>query len=130
MVNFVNNVLEFRGQCHIQTTLSLEQLADKISRVLCGGLPFIYGKHSIWEEIPSMYIDHSILGMLVIVGGYGGDDGFEVAIWPYGNYSRCIYENKLTDTSVIVRMDLRLYHLLMQGFGEDSQVQIIKPLKF
>jgi hypothetical protein len=120
-----NDVIEFWGSCNIKTSLKLEDVAIRVSKVLCGGLPFVYGKHSIWEEIPSMYIEHSILGMLIIVGGYGGDKGFEVAVWPYGNYSRYIRNNNLEP--VKVRLDLHLYHLLKENLKDQPEIQIMEP---
>lgn len=122
-----SNVIEFWGGCAIKTELTLEQLAEKVSKTLCGGLPFIYGKQSIWEEIPSMYVDHSILGMLIIIGGYGGDKGFEVAIWPYGSYSSYIHDNNLSEVKVKVKLDLHLYHLLREGLKGQPEIQVIEP---
>jgi hypothetical protein len=127
-MDFKNSIIEFWGSCTVKSALTLDELAKIISPVLCGGLPFTYGKHSIWEEIPSMYVEHSILGSLIIIGGYGGEQGFEVAIWPYGNYTRYINEYNLKDKTVKIKLDFHLYHLLKQGLSPYPDILIIEPL--
>ena len=120
-----NKILEFWGNCEIKSNLSLEELALKVSEILCGGLPFIHGEDSIWEEIPSMYVDHSILGMFLIIGGYGGNSGYEVAIKP--TTSSYVYENNLRDKEIRIRLDFYLYHLLKEGLKNYSEIKVIKP---
>jgi hypothetical protein len=120
-----NKILEFWGNCEIKTNLNLEELALKVSKSLCGGLPFIYGENSIWEEIPSMYIDHSILGMFFIIGGYGGDLGYQVAIKP--TTSSYVYKNNLRNKEVRIRLDFHLYHLLKEGLKNYSEIKVINP---
>ena len=120
-----NKILVFWGRCELITNLELQELAPKISEILCGGLPFSYGEHSIWEEIPSMYIEHSILGMLIIIGGYGGDRGFEIAIQP--TTSSYIYEHNLYNEEIKIRMDTHLYHLLKEGLKDCPAIEVIEP---
>jgi hypothetical protein len=122
-----DNIIEFWGSCKIKSNLTLEEVANKISSSLFGGLAFTYGKHSIWEEIPSMYIEHSIMGGLVIVGGYGGDEGFVLSIQPYAEFGRYLYANNLKVRAVKIELDYHLYHLLKQGLSEFPEIEIIEP---
>lgn len=117
----------FSGSCEIQSNLELEELASKISFKLFGNLEFIYGEHSIWEEIPSMYIDSNILGMLVIFGGYGKEDGYCLEVSPYGEYDRYVYNNQLRDYEIWMFLYYYLYYLLKQAFENDLEVQIVEP---
>tara|TARA_R110002012_G_scaffold45891_1_gene121636 strand:- start:279 stop:677 length:399 start_codon:yes stop_codon:yes gene_type:complete len=126
-MNFRDKVVEFRGSCHIETNLSLVELANKVSIALCGGLSFTYGKHSIWEEIPSMYIENSIMGMFIIIGGYGGKEGFEIVIWPFGEFGRYLDANNLNNKRVKINLDFHLYHLLKQGLSDYPEIKIIEP---
>mgnify|MGYP001197189630 CR=1 FL=1 len=123
----INKIIKFRGHCQIKTKFHLEKLAHKVSKAICGGIPFVYGEHSIWEEIPAMYLDHSILGMLIIIGGYGKENGFCIEIDSYGEFSRYVYNKGLRDSEVTVRLDLYLYHLLKQGLAEYPEIEIIEP---
>jgi len=122
-----HKIIEFRGHCNIKTSLHLERLAYRVSQVLCGGLPFTYGEHSVWEEIPSMFIDHSILGMLIVIGGYGGEKGFIVQISPYGDFSRYIYREGLRNMETKVILDVHLYHILKEGLKNYPEIEVVRP---
>lgn len=122
-----NKILDFWGNCTIKTNLSLEELASLVSKGICGGIPFTFGKNSIWEEIPSMYIPDNILGMLIIIGGYGDEDGYTVEINPYGDFSRYIYINKLNNYEIKICLDFHLYHLLKKGLEDYPEIVIEKP---
>lgn len=122
----MENILEFWGDCEIKTSLSLEELASEISKKIFGGIPFTYGERSIWEEIPSMYIDKSIMGMLVILGGYGGNEGYNLRVEPYGEYSRYISRHRLNENFSHTKIDNYLYHLLSHAFFNDNLVVIKK----
>jgi len=126
-MDFKNIVINFWGSCTVKSSLTLDELSNKISIALCGGLPFTYGKHSIWEEIPSKYIEHSLMGSLIIVGGYGGDQGFVVSVQPFGEFGRYLYENNLKDKTIKIEFSLQLYHLLKQGLAESDEIKIIEP---
>jgi hypothetical protein len=122
-----DNVINFRGNCQIITNFDLEKLAKLVSKVLCGDLNFTFGKHSIWEEIPSMYIENSLLGMLIVLGGYGGEQGFTLEISQYGEFSRYVYSSHIRDSEVRVNLNTHLYHLLKEGLKEYEQITIVKP---
>ena len=121
-----NKIPDFLGTCTINTSLHLEELSTIVSSKLLGGLPFTYGKHSIWEEIPSMYIEHSILGLLVIIGGYGGEDGYSIEISLYGNYSRFLSFSNI-DTERI-SLDKYLYFLLKDALINHPEIKIVEPI--
>ena len=118
------SIPDFWGYCKIISQLGLETVADIVSKNIFGGLPFIYGEHSIWEEIPSMYIDSNMLGLLVIIGGYGGEQGYDVNVQPYGNFDRYLYSNKIK--TYRVRLDLYLYHLLKEGLKDYPEIEVIE----
>jgi hypothetical protein len=115
------------GEYYIKTKLHLEKLANRVSQVLCGGVSFTYGAHSIWEEIPSMYIDKSIMGMLIIIGGYGGEEGFSVEISQYGEFSRYVYQSGLRESEIKIKLDLHLFHLLKEGLKEFPEIEVVEP---
>ena len=121
-----NKIPDFLGICTINTNLHLEELSTVVSSKLLGGLPFTYGKHSIWEEIPSMYIEHSILGLLVILGGYGGEAGYNIKISLYGNYKRFLSFNKIDKERI--SLDWYLYFLLKDALINHPEIKIIEPI--
>lgn len=121
-------VIDFWGDCKIMTSLELSEVAEKISNILCGGLPFITGKHNIWEETPSLYIPHSILGMLIIVGGYGNGEGYIVSISPHAHLTRYISNNNFKNIDARVNLDLHLYHLLKSGLKDYPNIEVIQKL--
>ena len=121
-----NKIPDFLGICTINTNLHLEELSTVVSSKLLGGLPFTYGKHSIWEEIPSMYIEHSILGLLVILGGYGGEAGYNIKISLYGNYKRFLSFNKIDKERI--SLDKYLYFLLKDALINHPEIKIIEPI--
>ena len=121
-----NKIPDFLGICTINTNLHLEELSTVVSSKLLGGLPFTYGKHSIWEEIPSMYIEHSILGLLVILGGYGGEAGYNIKISLYGNYKRFLSFNKIDKERI--SLDKYLYFLLKDALINHPEIKIVEPI--
>jgi hypothetical protein len=118
-------VNDFRGDCEIKSNWKIGNLAELISAKLFGNAPFIYGEHSVWEEIPSMYIEDNIFGMFVIFGGYGGENGYTLRVQPYGDFGRYLYTNKIENEGV--NLDLYLYHLLKQSLKDYSEIEIIEP---
>jgi hypothetical protein len=90
-------------------------------------MKFTYGERSIWEEIPSMYIDAPIFGMFIILGGYPGKDGYSLDIGPYGEFTRYISRNNLNDRSTGFDISLNIYCLLKQSFEYDAEVEIQEP---
>jgi hypothetical protein len=116
---------DFWGDCQIITSLNLEELADKISNILFGGSPFIHGKNSIWEEIPSMYIESPIIGMLIIIGGYGGKEGYTLRVEQFGEFGRYIHSNKIKEERI--ELDLYLFHLLKDSLKNYPEIKIIEP---
>ena len=121
-----NKIPDFLGICTINTNLHLEELSTVVSSKLLGGLPFTYGKHSIWEEVPSMYIEHSILGLLVILGGYGGEAGYNIKISLYGNYKRFLSFNKIDKERI--SLDKYLYFLLKDALINHPEIKIVEPI--
>jgi hypothetical protein len=120
-----NKAPYFWGTCRLISNLNLDELSCIISEKLLSGLSFTYGKHSIWEEIPSMYIDTPFFGFLVILGGYGGESGYVLELSPYGNYLRFL-ESKKIDTERI-SLNWHLYYLLIEALVDHSEIQVVRP---
>ncbi|GHT20017.1 hypothetical protein FACS189429_8100 [Bacteroidia bacterium] len=119
------NIPDFWGDCVIKSNLQLEKISQILSVKLFGGAPFTYGKYSIWEEIPSMYIEDNILGMLIIIGGYGGEKGYVLNVQPYGDFGRYLYDNKIKTERI--NLDFYLYYLLKGGLKDYPEIEIIEP---
>ncbi|PWV56387.1 hypothetical protein [Chitinophaga sp. S165] len=93
-------VTEIYGSAAMRTHLSLEELAEIISKQLFGGIPFGGKDRSIWEEIPAVYIETPVLGSLVILGE-GNNQGapskcYILDVSPWENFHRYIYRNKIS----------------------------------
>ena len=118
------NIPDFWGNCKVVSQLGLESVADIVSKNIFGGIPFIYGKHSIWEEVPSMYIESNIFGLFIIIGGYGGHEGYDINIQPYGDFNRYLYSNNIKTSRI--RLDTYLYYLLKEGLKNYPEIEIIE----
>ena len=79
---FVVKIPFFTCALPIQSDKSLEEVGEILSRVLFGGLPFGGKDKFIRDEIPAIYIDQDLIGLRVILYGYGGEDGFILEIYP------------------------------------------------
>jgi len=55
---------------------SIEEVARKISKKLFDGLQFSCKEKHIRDEYPAISIANPILGLRVIVYGFGGNDGY------------------------------------------------------
>lgn len=120
-------VPDFWGDCKIISQLELKIVADILSKNIFGGIPFIYGEHSIWEEVPSMYIDSNIFGLLVIIGGYGGSQGYDINVQIYGNFNRYLFSNRIKTSRF--KLDMYLYYLLKEGLKDYPEMEAIEPKK-
>ena len=63
---------------HIHSDLTLEKVANVLSRVLFAGAPFGGKNDYIYDEVPAVYIakNHSPLGLYITLQGYGGKTGY------------------------------------------------------
>jgi hypothetical protein len=120
-------IYEFWGECQIITDLSLEELANILSKEIFANAKFVKGERSIWEEIPSVYIESSFFGMLVILGGYGGEEGYTVSVSPYGEFSRYINSENLGDFNIKIDLNFHIYNILSQALKNNEELRIIKP---
>lgn len=68
---------------------SLEEVAAIISAKLIGGIPFVGRDEHIYDEIPAVYAEHDVLGLRLILQGFGGEEGYQLEIkprrYPLGN---------------------------------------------
>lgn len=64
----------------ISSNEDINGIAKIISDKLFGGIPFIGLDEHIYEEVPTVYIDYSILGLQGVIQGFGGDAGYTLEI--------------------------------------------------
>ena len=102
------------GTIHIQTSKKLEEVGDIISNKLFNGLKFGGKDKYRCEEIPAIYISNPIMGMEIILNGYGGDDGYNLNIFPSPKYS-------LTGKEII-KVDISEH--LANLIGEDDALKV------
>ncbi|NTU21992.1 hypothetical protein HPY28_16830 [Brevibacillus sp. HB1.2] len=55
-------------------------VANIISEKLVGGITFGGLEDYIYEEVPTVYINKSILGLEFVIQGYGGEKGYIVEV--------------------------------------------------
>lgn len=117
------------GSCVMRTSLPLDKLAEIISAQLFGGKRFGGKERSIWEEIPAVYIEAPILGLLVVLGEGRNDGGklncFVLDVSPWGDVTRYRYHNDIAKKRV--RLEGYLYHLLKFGLRRFPEVEILEP---
>src|ERR1044071_5349173 len=61
---------------------NLEEVAEIISTKLIGGIPFVGKDEFIYDEVPAVYTKHDVLGLRVILQGFGGEDGYHLGMHP------------------------------------------------
>lgn len=66
----------------LQSDKSIEEVGEILSKVLFGGLPFGGKDEFIRDEIPAIYINEDIIGLNVVLYGYGGENGFILEAYP------------------------------------------------
>ena len=71
----------------IHSDLTLEKVAEVLSRTLFAGAPFGGKNDYIYEEVPAVYIanDKSPLGLYITLQGYGGTTGYMLQITSIDN---------------------------------------------
>ena len=55
---------------------SLEEVAAIISERLLGGVRLVGRDEHIYDEVPAIFSAHDILGLRIILQGYGGSQGY------------------------------------------------------
>lgn len=58
----------------------LQELTQRLSSHMFGGLKFVGLDEGIWDEVPAMRLQSPVLGLQIVVGGEGGDRGFTMEI--------------------------------------------------
>jgi hypothetical protein len=131
-----NTAYKFAGAVKINSSLTLEELSEKISDVLLGGTPFIYGKDPsgrfdyIWDEIPSMYIEQAILGFSIEIGEMPGMRRNDLGIGKFVliiNSTSRIYSITQKERMIKIDLDLYLYHLLRDGLKDYPEIELTDP---
>jgi hypothetical protein len=81
---------------------SLEEVAEILSAKLIAGIPFVGRDEFIYDEIPAVYAERDVLGLRIILQGFGGEDGYQLEIRPRDYPS----ENKPLDLTRTSRVDI------------------------
>jgi hypothetical protein len=118
------------GTCSLKSSLSLEELADKISSKLFCGLKFSGKEFCIHEEIPAIFIENPFMGLRVILDGYSGlgeEEGFCLYVEPYEDFStNLISRENIKEYRVL--LDDYLYSWLIYVFKDDPEIIIDVPV--
>jgi hypothetical protein len=61
---------------HIISKLDIEGVAAIISERLFGGAKFVGRERYIYDEVPAIFLEQPILGLRIVLQGFGGDDGY------------------------------------------------------
>lgn len=59
---------------------TITEAGEKISEKLFGGIPFGGLEEHICEEVPAVYIKPQILGLEIVIQGYGGQEGYNLGM--------------------------------------------------
>lgn len=70
------------GGISIKSDKSLGAVAEIISQCLLGGVRFVGEDESIYDEVPAVYAEHSVLGLTLILQGHGGEEGYFLELYP------------------------------------------------
>lgn len=70
------------GGVNIMSGKSLGAVAEIISQRLFGGVRFVGRDEAVYDEVPAVYAERSILGMSLILQGFGGEDGYFLEMYP------------------------------------------------
>jgi hypothetical protein len=62
--------------------LTIEQLGDLLSEKLLGGIRFAGRDEHLRDEVPAIRSESEILGLRVLIQGFGGDSGYTLEIYP------------------------------------------------
>lgn len=66
----------------IWSNKSLEEVAEIISAKLIPGISFGGREEHIYDEVPAIYAKQNVLGLRLILQGYGGQHGYTLTIYP------------------------------------------------
>lgn len=77
---------------------SISDVAAALSTHLFGAIPFAGDKTGIRDEVPAVRLCSSILGLDVVLHGYGGEDGFTLEAETSMPWSLKLQEKGLDDS--------------------------------
>jgi hypothetical protein len=75
--------MHIRAVVEIRSGLSLEAVAEAISREVFAGVPFGGKDAGIRDEVPAVATTRAVMGLSAIISGYGGADGYGLEISPW-----------------------------------------------
>jgi hypothetical protein len=68
---------------HFVSALSLDDVARLLSTRLFGGIPFVGREEYLRDEVPALRLEREVLGLDVVVHGFGGDEGYTLDVEPH-----------------------------------------------
>ncbi len=68
----------------IRSEKNLEQVAELISQRLFRGIPFVGKEEHFYDEVPAVRAKHHVLGLRIVLQGFGGDQGYYLEMHPSG----------------------------------------------
>lgn len=110
----------FVGYASLQSSLSLEEVGEILSREVFGGLSFGGKELDIHEEIPAVFIQNSFMGLKVVLDGYSGfgqDEYFTLSVG-----SSISFKNVESET---VSLDDYLFNLLKIALKDVEALMVI-----
>ncbi|KAB0443607.1 hypothetical protein AB1J28_07605 [Lysinibacillus irui] len=70
----------FKCLIPIDSNKDINEVARIISDKLFGGLPFGGLEEHIYEDVPAVFIDYPILGLQIVIQGFGGREGYTLEV--------------------------------------------------
>jgi hypothetical protein len=83
------------GSIPFRSPHALQEVADILSKEMAGGIPFGGREEMIWGDIPALYLGRGLLGLRVELGGWPGEQGYELRILP-----RTAVTSQMSDTEL------------------------------
>lgn len=68
-------IVSLQAYIDFTTSAPLADTARRIADACLGGLDFIGEDEGIWDEVPALRLNQTILGLEIILGGMPGKDG-------------------------------------------------------
>jgi hypothetical protein len=101
-----------RGAVDLESEMTIEELGATISAALFGGVPFSGLGTGIRDEVPALRLGATMLGLDIVLHGYGGVDGFSLDLYPLPS----LVTGAKNSSSALCRADLSAWlgHLLSQ----------------
>jgi hypothetical protein len=108
------------GTLSLQSELTIEEVGEKLSGKLFGGLKFGGKERAIYDEVPAIFIESNVLSFRIILQGYSGlseNDKFYLTIFP-DFYIEGVEQQQ-------IHLDEYLTEVSKTIFQDDSDINIL-----